>query len=447
MERVEKPKFTMKHLLYFIFLNIIITTDIGFTAPLISKMATVFGVTVQHIAWLISIMAIAAAVFMPLWGVIADKVNRIYLIFLIVLSGAIISLFTVFTISWQSEFWIFGTMRFLAVVINTSLGPAVFTLLADLVPSKNRGGVIGWMGIAGTAAIGLGFIVSGILPPLFYGSDFPLEFPFWFDFFAGLIFCGLTLLLKEPKRGVQEEGLEEFYQRGESYTFTLTLKGALDFFRNSLNLKILLFHFLFITTSNLLGTYFITFLVEQHGVGEGFATLVMFIIFGIQLIGQIFWGQMGDKQYREKKNARLMVMIKSLGLGMFFIVPAFLIPFNFQERYWLFILFALVLSIGSFFSVGVNPNRGVLIADVNFPEVRATVNSIIFLAKTAATAIFVPIFATLAENTLLNYSGAYFLFIICCLPASFIVLISMRGSVIPNVEKIQIELKKRVENI
>ncbi|NVM02962.1 MAG: MFS transporter [Candidatus Helarchaeota archaeon] len=303
------------------------------------------------------------------------------------------------------------------------------------------------MGIAGTAAIGLGMTVSGIIPSLIYGSNFPLEFPFMFDFFAGLFYCGLTLTLKEPERGAQDEGLEELRQRGETYDYTLTLDGALDFFKRSINLKLFFFLFLLIIVNSTLGKLFILFLNVQHGVSTGLATLMMFSIFGIQLVGQIYWGNIADRKYREKKDGRLNVMIKILGIGMCFIIPAFLIPFtfNYPAGIILFYIFAIVLATGSFFIIGTHPNTGVIVADVNFPEVRATTNSIMLLANTAATAIFIPIFTILAIYTPLNYSGTYFIFMLICFPSAFLFLLSMRKSIIPNIEKIQEELRRRVE--
>jgi len=86
MEASKKPIFTVHHLLYFIFLSVIMTTDAGFDAPLLVKMEEVFGVNQLSIAFLISIMAIAGAIFLPLWGAIADKVNRVRLIFIMILS-------------------------------------------------------------------------------------------------------------------------------------------------------------------------------------------------------------------------------------------------------------------------------------------------------------------------------------------------------------------------
>lgn len=445
MGKERENKFTTIHLLYFIFLNIIMTTDAGFDAPLISKMISTFGVTDVDVAILMSFMAISIAIFLPIWGIVADKVNRVHMIFVSVCLGSIVSFFTVITIELRTEFWVFCVMRLLAAIINTSLGPAIFTLLVDFVPAKNRGGIIGWMGIAGTAAVGLGMIVSGIIPTIFYGEDFPLQFPFWFDFIAGIISCGLTLLLREPKRGATEEALKELHEQGETYNFSLTLNGALDFFRVPINLKIFFFNFLTIIVNTVLGKFFIRFLESQYGIGSGLATLIMFMIFGVQLAGQIVWGNKGDVEYRKKKEGRLNVMIMVLGIGMCFLIPAFLVPFNFEELFWLFPVFAILLSVGSFFGVGCSPNTGVIVAEINFPEVRATVNSIMFLANTAATAIFAPIFTILAITTPLNYSGTYFLFILICFPTAFLILLTIKKPLIPRIDFIQAELKKRIE--
>ena len=379
---------------------------------------------------------------MPLWGYLADKVNRIHLIFAITLAGAMIHLATACTIIDRTEFWVFGVMRFLAVVDTVAVGPAVYTLITDMVPAKERGAIIGWVGFAGLIGIGMGSIVSGVIPTLLYGPDFPLEFPFVFDFFAGALFCALTLFMKEPARGAQEEGLKELQERGVSYKITATT-NRWAFFKKRVNLLLLSFQFLCYVISTVLGTYFITFLVRQYGVSTGLATMLMMGIFGIELLGQIFWGNKGDKSFREEKDGRSRIIIRIMEVGACFLIPAFLLPFDFQERFWLFIVFAIMLALGAFFVVGTTPNVSALVADVNFPEVRGSINSIFFLAQTASTAIFSPLFAFLAEATPLNYSGSYFIFMVVCIPLACIILIVTRKSIVPNIEAMQAELQHR----
>ncbi|HME55047.1 MAG TPA: MFS transporter [Candidatus Lokiarchaeia archaeon] len=435
-------KFTLTHLLYFIFLNIIMTTDTGFTAPLITKISTIFSVTVSEISWLISIMAITAAAFMPLWGYLADKLNRVHLIFAITLVGAIIHLVTAFTITARAEFWVFGLMRFLAVIDTVAVGPAVYTLITDMVPASQRGVIIGWIGFAGTLGIGTGIVVSGVMPTIFYGENFPLEFPFLFDFFGGVLFCVLTVFIKEPARGAHEEGLKELQGREATRLAELTT-NRWSFFKKSVNLMLLSFQFLCNVVSTALGTYFITFLVKQYAVPTSIATLLMMGIFGIELLSQVLWGGAGDRRYRSAKNGRSRLMIVIMGIGGCFLIPAFLIPFNFQDRSWMFALFAIMLATGSFFVVGTSPNLNALVADVNFPEVRGSINSIVLISQTAATAIFSPLFAFLAEATPLNYSGSFFIFMATCIPIAFVILIAMKGLIVPNIDAIQAELQRR----
>ncbi|MHA1805454.1 MAG: hypothetical protein ACTSU4_13130 [Promethearchaeota archaeon] len=46
-----RPRFTFKHFIFFVALNIIINTDAGFLAPLISKIMNVFGVSLVEVSF------------------------------------------------------------------------------------------------------------------------------------------------------------------------------------------------------------------------------------------------------------------------------------------------------------------------------------------------------------------------------------------------------------
>ncbi len=443
---LAKPKFTILHLLYFINLNIVITTDAGFLAPLISKMMIVFGVSLIQISLYISLMTLIPALLIPIFGIMADKLKRILIIFFTVLSGALVSVIMAFVIISELNFIFFALFGILAATMNAAIGPAIFSLLVDYVPPSNRAGIIAWLGISGTAAIGLGYLVSGIIPSIIYGPQFPLWFPYIFDAVLGFIFAGLILLIKEPHRGIQEEGLRELYEKGGSYEYTLTFAGAKDFIKKPINRRILLFEFFLRIRHAILGTYFITFLIVTHGFNELTATEVMFALFGIQLIGQVYFGRKGDIAYQSRKDGHLQVMIKTLGLSLFFVPWVFLIPFNFQTTTGLalFFLFAGVLIIGSFFEVGAIPSVGAILAEVNPPEVRGTANSINFLLITIGRAIMVPLYAIICIDLLNgNYALTFFFFILFDIPA-FIILLTMRKIMVPSIEKIQEELKVRI---
>ncbi len=444
--KIIRPKFTILHLLYFINLSIITNTDAGFIAPLIVKIKSTFLVDLITVSVYLTLLTIIPALLVPAFGIVADKFKRSPIIFIIVLCGAIISSLMVLVIMFSQNFILFAFFGIIAGIINFSLGPILFSLIVDYVPAKNRAGVIGWMGIAGTSAIALGFIVSGIIPISLFGSDFPLWFPYIFDAIFGFIFAGLTLLLKEPPRGIQEEGLMDLYSKGEKYEYTLTFKGTIKYIKNPINQRIILFVSFSTILSGMLGTYFITFLIENHGFNEATATLVMFAIFGIQLFGQIYWGKKGDQIYQTVKNGHLKIMIKTLIMSIIFVSWVFLIPFNFETSigFYLFLFFAIILAIGSFFGVGPIPNTGAVVASVNLPEIRGTANSINFLLKTIIKAIMIFLFAVISVNLLKNnYALTFFFFTLFNIPA-IIILFTMKKIIINSIEKVQEELKERV---
>jgi MFS family permease len=436
----------MKLLLFFIALNIITTTDAGFNAPLIVKMTSVFNVDVVVVSFYLSLLTTIPALLIPIFGILSDKFKRVLIVFIVVLCGALVSVLIVLVILFVQNFVIFAIFGILAGTINIALGPTLFSLIVDYVPAKNRAGVIGWMGIAGTTAIALGFIVSGIIPVSIFGPDFPLWFPYVFDAVSGFLFAGLTLLIKEPPRGIQEEGLSELYAKGESYSYTLTFEGAKDFIRSPINQRLILFNVFSKILSGMLGTYFITFLIINHGFNEATATYIMFAIFGIQLFGQIFWGNKGDKAFQIEKDGHLKIMIKTTLMALFFVTWVFLIPFNFETQVgiYLFLFFAIILAIGSFFGVGSIPSFGAVIAAVNPPEIRGTANSINFLITTVVKSVFLIIFALIAVNLLNNnYSLTFFFFALSYIP-TLLVLLTMRKIIVPSIDKVQEKLKAGV---
>jgi len=441
-----KPKFTLLHLLFFISLNIIITTDAGFNAPLIVKIQSVFSVDLITVSLYLTLLTIIPALLIPIFGILADNYKRTPIVFVVVLCGAIVSLVMVLVIIYSQNFLFFALFGVLAGIINLAIGPTLFSLIVDYVPAKNRAGVIGWMGIAGTTAVALGFIVSGIIPIMLFGPDFPLWFPFLFDAIFGFLYAGLTLLLKEPPRGIQEEGLIDLYEKGEVYKYTLNLDEIKKYIKNPMNQRLILFVALSTILSGLLGTYFITFLIENHGYNEATATLVMFGIFGIQLFGQIYWGKKGDQTYQVHKKGHLQVMIKTLTISIFFISWVFLLPIGGTGLgFYLFIIFAIILAIGSFFGVGPIPNTGAVVAAVNLPEIRGTANSINFFLKTIIKAITLLLFSLITVNLLNNnYALTFFLFGLFNIPALFI-LLSMKKVIIPSIEGVQEELKNRTK--
>lgn len=442
------PKFTIWHLIYFVWLNIIITTDAGFIAPLISKMMKVFNISLIEMSIYISFMTLIPALLIPIFGFIADKFKRVLIIFILVISGALVSSMVAFIIAIWLNFIYFAFFGILAAIINAAIGPAIFSLIVDYIPAQNRAGVIAWMGIAGTVAIGLGYIVSGIIPGLIFGPNFPLWFPYVFDAVGGFIFAGLGLFLKEPQRGIQEEGLKELYKKGGAYEYTLTFDGAKDYIKKPMNQRLLMFEFFVRFRHAILGTYFITFLIITHGFNEFSATNVMFAIFGIQLLGQVYWGNKGDRAFASQKDGHLKVMIKTLTISLFLVTWVFLIPFNFNTNIGilLFVLFAFILSMGSFFEVGSLPSSGAVLAAVNLPEIRGTASSMTFLITTIGKAIAIPLFAIICINLLNgNYALTFFFFILFDIPA-FLILLSMKKFVVPSIDGVQEELKSRTRN-
>ena len=107
------------------------------------------------------------------------------------------------------------------------------------------------------------FAALSAIPPGLKIPNFPLWFPFLFDAIFGFLYAGLTLLLKEPPRGIQEEGLIDLYEKGEVYKYSLSLDEIKKYIKSPMNQRLILFVTLSTILSGMLGTYFITFLESK----------------------------------------------------------------------------------------------------------------------------------------------------------------------------------------
>lgn len=128
-------------------------------------------------------------------GAIADRSRRTRL-----LSGGIAlwSLATLLTGVTRSFAQIFATRALLGIGEST-YSPASTTLIADSYPIERRARMMSWWGTASLVGVFLGFAIGGII-----GEQFGWRAAFYGTAVPGLIVAGIVRLLREPRRGANE---------------------------------------------------------------------------------------------------------------------------------------------------------------------------------------------------------------------------------------------------
>ena len=121
--------------------------------------------------------------------------------------------------------------------------------------------------------------------------------------------------------------------------------------------------------------YFILMLMVDHNLSSSLATLLMIGSFSIMIIGAPVLGKLADKRYLKIKAGKVDMMIFLLILGPIFYILAFSFEFELTNVI-LFILFIVLILLGSFFLSGDNNIAQSIYGDINPPHLRSTVISI-----------------------------------------------------------------------
>ena len=150
-------------------------------APLIPRLATVFGVSVERIGLIVPAYLIPYGVSTLVYGVISDRIGR---------RSIMLTSLTAFILLTAATGFVHSSTQLLTLRLLTGVGasgvvPLALALIGDLFPYRERGRPLGWLfgAMAGGMAIGS---TAGVLSEPFVG---------WPRLFFGVSALGLILLL------------------------------------------------------------------------------------------------------------------------------------------------------------------------------------------------------------------------------------------------------------
>jgi MFS family permease len=255
------PRSAPGFIVFIILLNLVITADVGLDAPLIVKITALYGITdLDFSLCLIDPFLALTILFTFVWGYASDRVSRKWILFAAVLLGALFILGTGLALYGRWPFWAMASCRVLSGLGLAGVIPVSASMMADVVPPAKRAGIFAWMGIAGLLGTGLGFLISGLL------AWMGVFVPYLIGAGLGLGFAIGVLFLRDPPRGQTEKALSELIARGKlDYAYRISGRQLLDLLRQPGNLYLAGFAFLFSIPPAGLGSFFITYLIRDHG--------------------------------------------------------------------------------------------------------------------------------------------------------------------------------------
>jgi MFS transporter, Spinster family, sphingosine-1-phosphate transporter len=388
------PKGSVLNIMLLIFFSIcFISAATCYEAPLIVKLTRFYTVTDSDLGLLLALTtAIMALAGIP-WGYWADKHQRTMLLSLSLAVTTLSMFASALCLYLNFSYPFYFASKLLTGLGLAGAGPIVMSAVMDTVPSEKRAGAMGLIGVAYAAGGAVGMFLGSVCMRL--GTS--LAFAYFIGALPGIFYSIWPQLVKEPRRGSQDEALKETVGSGQAeYLHHINLSDFRALLSRPFNQMILILTFLIQFPIQVLSVWLVTSLMRQHGMNELGATTLAIIVGIGQPVGYVLGGVLSDRAYRKHRTGRLRIMTAMGILAMVFFLACFLSPF-------LMILYVPLLIAVNLFIAALAPPATTMGLEVNLPDHRGTFSAIGYLVTNGARAAawwLPPLIAT-------AYGGSY----------------------------------------
>ena len=325
-----------------------------------------FGGDTTPIGFLTFSFTLATGIFMLIFGYLADKIVRKW----IVCGGAFIfSLFSLLTIivpTGTSGYFLFFLITIVTGIGYGALVPSIFSLIGDIISKDSRSKGYSFFSIASFFGIVVG---TGLAT--FIGS-LDWRVPFFMVGLMGVVGALLFIFFKEPSRiGKDQSYLLE--REGIEYTYRINFSDIKTVFKKKANIWLVI-NFVDNIPSGIILFLLYEYMRDYHGIESEITIFIMLSILIFIILGTIIFGIIGDRAF-SKGNMKARVKLALFGniFPIPFLFIGLIIPFQSPNLFPGLLIWIILFMIGMFTNGAVNGNWYATIADLNLPEHRGTV--------------------------------------------------------------------------
>ncbi len=307
---------------------------------------------------------IFTGITMLIFGYLADKIVRKWIVFF---GSLIFSIFSLFTITVPTG--IFGYSIFFFLTILTGIGygaliPSIFSLMGDMVSSEDRSKGFSFFSIASLFGIVFGSALAT------YAGSTDWRFPFLVIGIVGILASLLFLLFKEPSRLGKDHA---FDIDAVDYSYRIKLSDVRIIFKKKANIWLVV-NFVDTIPTGIILTLLYAYMEVYHGITADVTVLIFLVILVSIILGTVVFGYIGDKQFKKgNKKARVLLALFGNIAPIPFLFVALIIPFSAPNLFPGLLIWIVLFSIGMFTNGAVNGNWYATVVDLNLPENRGTV--------------------------------------------------------------------------
>ena len=343
-----------------------------------------FGKDITPLGVLTFSFIILSGVVMVIFGYLADKITRKWILLFGILIYSISSILTIFVPPGIGGYYMFFFITFGFGIGFGAIIPSTFSLIGDLVSQDNRSKGLSFFSIASLFGMVLGMGLA-----TFVGAvDWRLSF--FIIGIVGFVTAFIIPFFKEPSR-IGKDHLDLLQKDAIEYTYKIKKSDLKVIFKKKSN-KWLIINFVDTIPTGIILFLLFAYMEDYHNLTGTIPLILLMIALLSTLIGTIIFGFVGDNAFKKgNKRARVNLALMGNIVPIPFVFIALMIPFKASNNATIgeaflipgFLIMVILFAIGLFVNGAVNGNWYATVVDLNLPEHRAT---------TLATANFFDIF-------------------------------------------------------
>ncbi len=318
------------------------------------------------------------------WGVLADKIGRPRLLFVL---GLVMGSSLVLVGLAHSYLYLLLVLTIFGIA-QAGTSPVIYAFIPDITPPERRG--VGYAAYYAASVLGFasGMVIGGILL-------------YWRTAFIGV---GLALILVAIPLYMLSRGIRIGYAEQATPT-TYSLRGALRAIRNRTVLLMMGQIVPWAIPWGFITYYAVTYLQTRWGIPRGLASGILALAALSIALGHVIGGKLADNLVRKGDvNGRVKVSVIGISIGFLAMLGMLAYPYPYGSTSIHALLPPVILALtGLIFTTFPYPNINSVISDCVRPEYRGTVFSLYNILNGTGWATGPLLYGILSEYFMRSY--------------------------------------------